>query len=234
VSGRPGEAEPERALPALALDDVDLVLGDEWPHQPVRLPAGVQRHDLFSDPVYLLVPDGHPAAGLSELAGAAWVTGPAGMGWDEMTRRTCLSVGGFEPDVRHRTIDASVAIALVTRGLAVTLLPVLALGGHPGARRLVIEERPVSRVIFAATRAADAARPSIGALLSEIRVAAQALLRLGRAAIRRGRRSLAGWPPIRWRTRQAARVWRLDGADRRQRARDRPRRRSPRSPTQPQ
>src|SRR3954465_4752530 len=28
------EAEPEHALPALALGDVDLVLGDEWQHQP--------------------------------------------------------------------------------------------------------------------------------------------------------------------------------------------------------
>src|SRR5215213_2122983 len=28
------EAEPEHALPALALGDLDLVLGDEWEHQP--------------------------------------------------------------------------------------------------------------------------------------------------------------------------------------------------------
>src|SRR5690349_4278335 len=33
------EAEPEDALPALALGDVDLVLGDEWQHNPWRLPA---------------------------------------------------------------------------------------------------------------------------------------------------------------------------------------------------
>ena len=30
------EAEPEQALPALALGDVDLVLADEWPHRPHR------------------------------------------------------------------------------------------------------------------------------------------------------------------------------------------------------
>ena len=34
------EAEPEQAIPALALGDVDLVLGDEWQHQPLRLPNG--------------------------------------------------------------------------------------------------------------------------------------------------------------------------------------------------
>ena len=45
------EAEPEQALPALALGDLDLVLGDEWQHQPWRLPAGLDRHDLLDDPV---------------------------------------------------------------------------------------------------------------------------------------------------------------------------------------
>ena len=37
------EAEPEQSLPALALGDLDLVLGDEWQHQPWRLPAGLER-----------------------------------------------------------------------------------------------------------------------------------------------------------------------------------------------
>jgi DNA-binding transcriptional LysR family regulator len=164
------EGEPEQTLPALALGDVDLVLGDEWPHQPVRLPAGVQRHDLFSDPVHLLVPARHPARQLPDLADAAWATGAAGLGWAEMTRRTCVSVGGFEPDVRHRTIDASVAVALVARGLAVAMLPALALGDHPGVERRAI---PVSRAIFAATRVADGARPSVRALVSAIRLAAR-------------------------------------------------------------
>src|ERR687896_204533 len=56
------EAEPEQALPALALGDVDLVLGDEWQHQPWRLPAGLQRHELLRDPVRVLLPVRHPAA----------------------------------------------------------------------------------------------------------------------------------------------------------------------------
>src|SRR4051795_759607 len=38
------EAEPEQALPALGLGDVDLVLGDEWRHQPWRLAPGLERH----------------------------------------------------------------------------------------------------------------------------------------------------------------------------------------------
>src|ERR671928_175901 len=56
------EAEPEQALPALAIGDVDLVLGDEWQHQPWGLPTVLDVHPLFRDPVYLVLPSRHPAA----------------------------------------------------------------------------------------------------------------------------------------------------------------------------
>src|SRR5687767_9530843 len=109
------EAEPEQALPALALGDVDLVLGDEWQHQPLRMPAGVTRHDLFEDPVHLLVGARHPAARrhreavpLAGLAGEVWAAGYAEMGWADMVQRTCRRLGGFEPDIRHRTAGADV------------------------------------------------------------------------------------------------------------------------------
>jgi DNA-binding transcriptional LysR family regulator len=179
------EAEPEQALPALALGDIDLVLGDEWQHQPLSLPGGVQRDDLFRDPVHLLLPAQHPvtrrhgdAVPVAELAGEPWATGHAGMGWDEMTHRTCRELGGFEPDVRHRTNDAAVSVALVACGLAVTMLPDLAVPGRdPGVEKRSMAEGSVSRSIFAATRAADARRPSTQALLAAVREAAGALPR---------------------------------------------------------
>jgi DNA-binding transcriptional LysR family regulator len=181
------EAEPEQALPALALGDVDLVLGDEWRHQPWRLPAGLQRHELLSDRVRLVLPARHSAARrhrsavpLAELAGEAWTTGHAGMGWEEMVRRTCREHGGFDPDIRHRTNDATVSLALVARGLAVTLLPELPLRGRrPGIALRRVSQDPAGRTILAVTRAADAARPSTRALLAAVRDAA-AWLRDGR------------------------------------------------------
>jgi DNA-binding transcriptional LysR family regulator len=165
------EGEPEEALPALALGDIDLVIGDEWEYQPLRVPAGVERVELLRDPVRLVLPAGHPPARIADLADHKWVTGPAGLGWDEMTVRLCRDLGGFEPDVAHRTNDATIATALVARGLAVTLLPELALALYGGVAVHPIAERPVSRIIFAATRATDAARPSIQALLAEIQAA---------------------------------------------------------------
>ena len=177
------EAEPEQALPALALGDLDLVLGDEWQHQPRSLPATVQRHDLLDDRVHVILPSRHPAAleqraavPLSELAGEVWATGHPDMGWEQMTLRTCRELGGFEPDVRHRANDASISLALVARGLAVAMLPELPLVGRDDDVAVRdIAEGPVSRTIFAATRAADAARPSTQALLAAVREAAAAL-----------------------------------------------------------
>jgi DNA-binding transcriptional LysR family regulator len=177
------EAEPELSLPALAAGDVDLVLADEWHHQPWRLPSGVERHAMFDEPVRLVLPADHPlvrqhpeAVPLAALRNEAWTTGHPRMGWEDVTQRTCRGLGGFDPDIRYRTNDATVSLAIVARGLAVTMLPELALAGRSaGVVRRSIAEGSVSRTIFAATRATDAARPSTRALLAAVRVAAASL-----------------------------------------------------------
>ena len=179
------ELEPEEALPMLALGDLDLVLADEWEHQPQKVPDGVERHELLADPVRLVLPARHPiarrhpeAVPLAELAGEPWTTGHAGLGWDEMTRRTCQELGGFEPDVRHRTNDAAISLAVVASGLAVAMLPDLALPARrQGVQLRDIAERRMSRAIFAATRSTDAKRPSTQALLAAVREAAAPLRR---------------------------------------------------------
>jgi DNA-binding transcriptional LysR family regulator len=177
------EAEPEETLPALALGDLDLVIGDAWEHQPWRLPPGLVAEELLRDPVHLALPVRWPlarrhrdAVPLRELASAAWATGHPAMGWEEMTRRTCREHGGFEPDIRHRTNDATVALALVARGLAVTLVPDLVMPRRPpGVALRRLAEAPVSRAILAVTRAADAARPSTRELVAAVRDAVAAL-----------------------------------------------------------
>jgi DNA-binding transcriptional LysR family regulator len=174
------EVEPEESLPALSLGDFDLVLADEWGHQARPRPGGVDRHDLHDDPVYVVLPADHPVARrhpravpLAELAGEVFTTSHPGLGWEEMTNRTCRQLGGFDPDVRHRTNDSVISLELVASGLAVTLLPELvAPDAHPGVVVRDIADGPVHRTIFAATRRADARRPSVVALLTAVRTAA--------------------------------------------------------------
>jgi DNA-binding transcriptional LysR family regulator len=98
------------------------------------------------------------------------------MGWEEMTQRTCRQHGGFDPDIRHRTNDATVSLALVARGMAVTLLPDLVVpAGRSGLALRRIAEASLDRAIFAVTRAADAARPSTQALVAAVRDVAATL-----------------------------------------------------------
>jgi DNA-binding transcriptional LysR family regulator len=177
------EAEPEPAIPALALGDVDLVLADEWLHQPRHLPPSLQRHELLSDAVNVVLPARHPllrrhrgAVPLAGLADEPWASGQPALGWQEMTQRICRELGGFDPDIRFRANDATVSLALVARGLAVALLPDLPLPQRPrGLAVRPIAEGEVTRAIFAVTRAADAARPSTQALLAAIRDAVRQL-----------------------------------------------------------
>ena len=174
------EAEPEESLPALALGDVDLVLADEWEHQPLPRPVGVTREDLQLDPVQLVLPEGHPAAQrrrravpLAELADDVWTTGHRETGWEEIVIRTCRELGGFDPDIRHRTNDSVTSLALVAGGRAVTLLPELvAPESHPGVAVRAMAEGSLHRTIFMATRSADAERPSVRALRAAVRAAA--------------------------------------------------------------
>ena len=179
------EAEPEESLPALALGDVDLVLADEWQHQPLPRLTGVAREDLHLDPVRLVLPEQHPAARrrsvpLAELAGEPWTTGHPGTGWEEIVIRTCRELGGFDPDLRHRTNDSVTSLALVAAGRAVTLLPELVgIETHPGVAVREPAEGSLHRTIFMASRASDAKRPSVRALRAAVRVAAAEL----------------GWPP---------------------------------------
>ena len=174
------EAEPEQSLPALALGDIDLVLADEWQRQSHPRPAGVDRQDLHRDPVRLVLPKDHPAVRrhrdavpLAELAGEAWTTGHPAAGWEEIIQRTCRELGGFDPDIRHRTNDSVTTLALVAHGQAVTLLPELvAPDAYPGVAVRAIAEGSVHRTIFTATRTADAKRPSVQALVGAVRTAA--------------------------------------------------------------
>jgi len=175
------DGEPETSLPALAAGDVDLVLGDEWQHQPRPRLEALDRVDLLRDPVHVVVPARHPLAGsdriaLGALAGEPFAAGPATAGYAQMVERVCRELGGFEPDIRHRTNDPTVLLEAVAQGAAVTLLPALvAPERHPGVAVRPAAEADLARTVFAATRAVDRARPSVAALVDAVREATAAL-----------------------------------------------------------
>ena len=69
-----------------------------------------------------------------------------------MTERTCRELGGFDPDIRHRTNDSVTSLALVARGQAVTLLPVLVGLDQRSTRASRCERSPGARCTARSSR----------------------------------------------------------------------------------
>ena len=174
------EAEPEAALHALALGELDLVIADEWEYVPrIRL-EGLLREELLSERVRLVLPAGHPLAGggkpvrLAALAEAPWACGPPPSAHDKLVQRACRVLGGFSPDVRHRSTDLLVLFTLVRTGHAVTLLPDLVRAEEdPTLAVRDLAEGPLTRLVFTAVRAATAERPALAAVRASLREAAR-------------------------------------------------------------
>jgi DNA-binding transcriptional LysR family regulator len=174
------EAEPEAALHALALGELDLVIADEWEYVPrIRL-EGLLREELLSERVRLVLPAGHPLAEggkpvrLAALAEAPWACGPPPSAHDKLVQRACRVLGGFTPDVRHRSTDLLVLFTLVRAGHAVTLLPDLVRAEDDSTLAVRdLAEGPLTRLVFTAVRAATAERPALATVRASLREAAR-------------------------------------------------------------
>lgn len=173
------EAEPEPALEALRAHALDLALADEWAGTPHPRHPGLDRVDLFTEPVHVALPAGHRLAGrrdpvaLADLARDPWATGYPGGGMAALVRRVCNEHGGFEPDVRHETNELTMLLALVAAGHAVTLLPRLALmGDTPGVAVRPLADVELTRTLFTAVRDGADRRPALAAVRTAISAAA--------------------------------------------------------------
>ena len=170
------EAEPAPALDALRSHQLDLVLADEWTGEPRPRLEGLDREDLFEEPVHVALPAGRAPDGpveLGELREAAWATGERGGSMEGLVRRVCNGHGGFEPRVRHHTNELSMLLALVEHGEAATLLPAIALYDAPDS----VAARPIagaalSRTVFTAARTGSDHRPALVAVRDALRTAA--------------------------------------------------------------
>ena len=106
---------------------------------------------------------------LAGLRSSSWATARAGTAYADMFDRVCRSVGGFEPDVRHRVNDMRLLLELVAGGRGAALVPAL---GHPERDTRVavrrIAEGGVSRALFVAVRTSDRSRPATAAVVAAI------------------------------------------------------------------
>lgn len=161
------ELEPETSLPGLVSGEHDLVLGEEYPGQPLRRPREVERHDLFRDELRLATPADWGARTLEELADRPFVVEPPGTTAHEWATATCRSAG-FEPDARYFSTDLQVHHALVARGLAAALVPALSVVEQRDTVHLMALAGRPRRQVFAAVRRGAAEHPTVLAFIEAL------------------------------------------------------------------
>ena len=138
-------AEPPEALRMLRAGDVDVALvfrhyqQDADPGPPGAADQGTRGRLLLDEPVFLLTAAQGPAGGpdLTAYADCRWIAGC------ETCRGSLLrqcAAAGFTPKITFTTDDYAAVQALVAAGLAVAMLPGLALRAarHPGIRATVL------------------------------------------------------------------------------------------------
>jgi DNA-binding transcriptional LysR family regulator len=170
------ELELEQALPGLRLGAVDLVIGDEYDGHPRPRPAGMRFTLLLEEPMKVVLPVTHPlaqaggAVPIARLRSDIWTTSAEGTGHHAMVVGTCRSLGGYEPDVRHRSNDADVQLELVRVGAAVALMPPLTMPvSDPALAVRDVAEASLKRRLMAVTRLTPPA-PALTALLAAVGV----------------------------------------------------------------
>ena len=169
------EAEPEQALPALALGHLDLVLGDSGSTSrcgsrtastattcsATRCTSSCPRPPGGTPP---------PGRGADRRAGRRGVGHrPRRPGLGRADPATCRDLGGFNPDIRHRTTTQRSASRWSPAGSPSPSPHAAAAGGAPRHRPADDRRAAGLPADLAATRAADAARPSTRALLAAVR-----------------------------------------------------------------
>ncbi|MBN1096653.1 hypothetical protein JKP76_11765 [Blastococcus sp. TML/C7B] len=126
---------------------------------PRPRPAGLAFTPLLEEPLLLVLPAGHPFAApggavpLAALRDEVWASSAAGTGHHASVVGTCRELGGYEPDLRHRSNDADVQLELVRTAGAVALMPALTLpAADPGLAVSSVAEGVVRRRLVVATR----------------------------------------------------------------------------------
>ena len=110
------DLETAESLPALAADEVDLAVVDEYDEATRIREPGIELLDLLTEPLLVALPPGHAAGDgpvpLVSLQDEAWIMDTEASGICRALVRACRRAG-FEPHVRSNCRDYSVIIALV-------------------------------------------------------------------------------------------------------------------------
>jgi DNA-binding transcriptional LysR family regulator len=174
------DLETRESLVALAMDEVDLAVVDEYDETSRIGDRGLRLLPLVHDPIRVALPPDHALAGaasatirLADLRDDPWIMDTESSAIHDAVLRACR-LDGFEPHVRSNCKDYSVIIALVEAGLGVAVLPGLALRDRPIRATVVALDPPLARRVLVAVKPERSGHPAIAAMLDELTRAAAA------------------------------------------------------------
>lgn len=175
------DLEPEHSLPMLKSGELDVVVTYGFDRLPERTDPGTERFWLFSEPIFVALPAGHPLAEgevrVADLADEQWIVGHDGSSFLEVVVRVCNDAG-FDPRVDLHSNDYQVILAAVQAGLGVAIVvPTALFAQYPGVTIREPTDVRMRRHVHAVVRTGSAERPAIASALDALRDAADALAR---------------------------------------------------------
>jgi DNA-binding transcriptional LysR family regulator len=124
-------AEPGPAVAKLRAGEVDVALDITVAFRP-QPDDGVDRVHLLDDPMYVALPEGHPAARkrnlkLEDLAEESWILGTTSSCPDASIFLRSCQLAGFEPRIAFNSDDYFAMQGFVAAGVGAAFIPDLAL-----------------------------------------------------------------------------------------------------------
>ncbi|MEG9250297.1 LysR family transcriptional regulator [Arthrobacter sp. Soc17.1.1.1] len=158
----------ELAVPALLARDFDIVLQEEYPAHPRPAVEGAEITTIGMDPLLLLTPADERSARLEDLTDRHWVMEPQGTQARSWAEAQCRGAG-FEPRIAYESSDVLLHVRLVAAGLAVGLVPGLALAASDArsVRAHPLQNEPARRIVTAVRRGGGHA-PAIAAVRQQV------------------------------------------------------------------
>jgi DNA-binding transcriptional LysR family regulator len=170
--------DPLRAVSELRAGRLDIAVSYEWNLTPKPADPGIDRHDLFTEPMVLLLPPDHAitqSTSLQDLAGEPWCIAQDqehGRQVVEQVAHAC----GCEPRVVFESDHFRAIASAVEAGIGVGLVPLMTdLRGVDVIIRPLDEPR-LDRLIFAAVRPGSGESLAIRAVLDALSSPACALM----------------------------------------------------------
>ncbi|QBI54459.1 LysR family transcriptional regulator [Streptomonospora litoralis] len=130
------DVEPPDGYGLVTSGELDLLITHRYPGVQPPAATGLHRERILVDPLLLVLPEGHTAAGtaprLADLTDQEWICGAPGIS-NRIALEAAAAAEGVRVSVAYETRDYEVMLALIRAGVGIGLVPRMILDAAPGS-----------------------------------------------------------------------------------------------------